>query len=47
MGSFGDYFRKKEKKLSKEELARRAAKSATSSSWAVPQPQVIKKGKRQ
>lgn len=47
MPGFGDYYNKNKKKLSKEEQARKAAKSGlTGPSWVVPAPQVIKKGKK-
>jgi len=47
MGSFGDYYNSKKKKLSKEEQARKAARSGSSvPSWVVPTPAVIKKGKK-
>lgn len=50
MPGFGDFYNKNRKKLSKEELARKAAKSGAASgsagSWVMPAPQVIKKGKK-
>lgn len=47
MAGFGDFYNKSKKKLSKEELARKTAKSgATGPSWVVPTPQVVKKGKK-
>lgn len=46
MGNFGDFYNKNKKKLSKEEQVRKAAKSGTAG-WVVPQPQVIKRGKKE
>ncbi|MCL4390562.1 MAG: hypothetical protein M1484_03480 [Patescibacteria group bacterium] len=45
MAGYGDFYNKNKKKLSKEELARKAAR-VPSSSWSAPAPQVIKKGKK-
>lgn len=47
MGSFGDFYNKNKKKVSKEELARKASKQGVVSSWVVPQPQVINRGKKE
>ena len=47
MGRFGVFYNSTNKKLSKEEQARKADKSSgTAGSWVVPAPQVIKKGKK-
>ena len=48
MSGFGDFYNKKTKKLSKEELARRAAKNSGASfgGYVVPQPAVISRGKK-
>ncbi len=45
MASFGDFYNKNKKKVSKAEVAKKANKTAPS--WVVPQPQVIKKGKKE
>ena len=44
MGSFGDFYNKNRKKPSKDEMTRKANRSTPS--WAVPQPQVISKVKK-
>lgn len=46
MGSFGDFYNKNKKKLSKEEQAKKAAKSTGGYSWSTPVPEVIKHGKK-
>lgn len=47
MAGFGDFYNKNKKKLSKEEQARKAAKSANSATpWSTSTPQVIGKGKK-
>lgn len=45
MGSFGDYYHKTKKKLSRQEMAKKAAKSGPSF-YVAPQPTVIGKGKK-
>lgn len=45
MANFGDFYNKNKKKPSKDEQAKKAAKSTTA--WVVPQPQVLTKGKRE
>ncbi len=44
MGNYGDFYNKNKKKASKEELARKAGKGY--SAYTPPQPEVIKKGKK-
>lgn len=47
MPGYGDFYNKSKKKLSKEEMARKAAKSGVAGPpWVVPAPQVIRKGKK-
>lgn len=46
MGSFGDFYNKNKKKLSKEEQARKASKVSVSS-YVPPQPVVISRGKKE
>lgn len=44
MAGFGDFYNKNKKKPSKEEQAKKASRPG--SSWVVPIPQVISKGKK-
>lgn len=46
MSSFGDFYNKNKKKLSKAEQAKKANKSSTGYSWSTPVPEVIKRGKK-
>lgn len=46
MGSFGDFYNKNKKKMSKDEMAKKAAKGGSSNpSWVITPPTVIPKGK--
>lgn len=45
MPGFGDFYNKTKKKLSKEEMAKKAGRGVAPS-WVIPQPQVVKKGKK-
>lgn len=44
MAGYSDFFNKNKKKTSKEEQARKANKQG--SSWVTPQPEVIKRGRK-
>ncbi len=46
MASFGDFYNKNKKKLSKDQQAKKAAKSTSAPVWVLPSPQVIGKGKK-
>lgn len=49
MASFGDFYNKNKKKLSKDEMARKAAKQGSSApSWVLPQPELMRaRGKKE
>jgi hypothetical protein len=46
MGSFGGYYKGEAKKVKKKKLENKAFKQFSGSSWAPPQVEIIKKGKK-
>lgn len=46
MANFGGYFKGDKKKVKKTILEKKAQKQMSSSSWSLPQVEIIKKGKK-
>jgi hypothetical protein len=46
MGSFGGFYKGDTKKMKKKDLEKKAQKQLSGSSWAPPQVEIIKKGKK-
>lgn len=46
MGSFGGFYKGETKKTKKKDLEKKAARQIGTNSWAPPQVEIIKKGKK-
>lgn len=46
MGNFGGFYKGDAKKVKKKDLEKKAARQTGSVSWAPPQVEIIKKGKK-
>lgn len=46
MGSFGGFYKGEKKKVKKSTLEKKATKDLSSSSWQLPQVEIIKKVKK-
>lgn len=46
MGSFGGFYKGEAKKSKKKDLEKKAARQMGDTSWAPPQVEIIKKGKK-
>jgi len=47
MGSFGGFYKGESKKQKKKDLEKKAQKQLGSTSWVLPQVEIIKKGKKE
>lgn len=47
MGNFGGFYKGDKKKLKKSSLEKKAQKQMGTSSWQLPQVEIIKKGKKE
>ena len=47
MAQFGGYYKGDRKKLKKTQLEKKAQKQLSSSSWQLPQVEIIRKGKKE
>ena len=47
MGQFGGYYKGEKKKFKKSELGKKAKKQLTTTSFQLPQIEIIKKGKKE